>query len=669
MQSGRRKKLTGEYLESERNGRMKDGFIKVAAATPDIKVADCEFNRQSIKKCIDECALKGAKIIVFPELCITGYTCGDLFLQDTLLDNAKKALAGLVEESTGVDAVCIVGMPLMKQSRLYNVAVLYRNGEVLGVVPKKNIPNYSEFYEARHFAGGNSDVTYINITDIGIGIRDDDDPDYDIPFGCNILFKCIDMPGVNIAVELCEDVWMPVPPSCGHATAGATIVANLSASDEITGKDIYRKDLIKGQSGRLIAGYIYADAGEGESSTDLVFSGHNIIAENGTILAESERFSNGFIISEIDTGRLVSERRRMTSFPVDDPDEKEYEIVEFNMNISDTALTRRIDPAPFVPGNIDERDKRCNEIFNIQSLGLKKRLVHTGCKCAVVGVSGGLDSTLALIVTARAFDLAGIPRDKITGVTMPCFGTTDRTYSNAVSLIKALGATFKEIDIKDSVRQHFKDIGHDENEHDVTYENCQARERTQILMDIANKSGGMVIGTGDLSELALGWATYNGDHMSMYGVNASVPKTLVRYLVSYYAGETDDEGLRNILNDILDTPVSPELLPPEDGVISQKTEEIVGPYELHDFFLYYMMRFGFRPSKIFRLAVNAFEGTYNEEVISKWIKVFYKRFFAQQFKRSCLPDGPKVGSVALSPRGDWRMPSDAVVRQWLEELD
>lgn len=638
---------------------MRDGFIKTAAATPDIRVADCGYNKENIQGCIDECCGKGAKIIVFPELCITGYTCGDLFLQDALLDSALKALRELVDASSGCDAVCIVGLPLMRHARLYNVAAVYQNGRLLGIVPKTYIPNYSEFYEARHYAGGSSTVTDIAVKGF----------DYEIPFGSRMLFTCSDMPEVIIGVELCEDVWMPVPPSCNHAAAGATIIANLSASDEVTGKDIYRRELIKGQSARLIAGYIYADAGEGESSTDLVFSGHNIIAENGNILAESERFANGCVISEIDTGRLVSERRRMSSYPVISPDEDGYKVVEFRMSVEPADLTRYVDASPFVPGNEAERTRRCEEIFTIQSMGLKKRLVHTGCKCAVVGVSGGLDSTLALIVTARAFDMAGIPRDKITGVTMPCFGTTDRTYSNAVELIKKLGATFKEIDIKASVRQHFNDIGHDESEHDVTYENCQARERTQILMDIANKYGGMVIGTGDLSELALGWATYNGDHMSMYGVNCSIPKTLVRYLVSYYASGTDDEELGEVLKDILDTPVSPELLPPEDGVISQKTEELVGPYELHDFFLYYMMRFGYRPSKIYRLAVYAFEGTYDKETIHRWLKVFYRRFFAQQFKRSCLPDGPKVGSVALSPRGDWRMPSDASARLWLEEIE
>lgn len=637
---------------------MKDGYVKVAAATPDIRVADTEYNEASIQGIIDNCKEQDVRIAVFPELCLTGYTCGDLFLQDVLLDNAVRSLVRLVTNSRGSDMLCIVGLPLMVSSRLYNVAAVFQDGDILGIVPKANIPNYSEFYESRHFAAGAGEVTEITLEG------------YDGPvlFGQKILFECLDMKELVVGVEICEDVWMAVPPSCGHAMSGATVIANLSASDETTGKDIYRTALISGQSARLVAGYIYADAGEGESSTDLVFSAHNIIAENGTVLAESRRFTNNCIITELDLGRIVSERRRMTSYRVNDALQSGYVLAGFRMKRIDTKLTRYVDPAPFVPGNKAERDKRCEEILNIQSMGLKKRLVHTNTTSAVVGVSGGLDSTLALLVMARAFDMAGIPREKMTGVTMPCFGTTDRTYSNAVELINRLGASYVEVDIKESVRKHFEDIGQDEGIHDVTYENCQARERTQVLMDIANKQGGMVIGTGDMSELALGWATYNGDHMSMYGVNCSVPKTLVRYLVSYYAETTVDVKLREVLLDILDTPVSPELLPPEDGKISQKTEELVGPYELHDFFLYYVMRFGYSPSKIYRLAKRAFDGAYSDDTIYKWLETFYRRFFAQQFKRSCLPDGPKVGSVALSPRGDWRMPSDAVARQWLEEL-
>lgn len=640
---------------------MKHGFIKAAAVTPDIKVADCHYNRCSIQKEIDKCIAANVKIAVFPELCLTGYTCSDLFLQDTLIINAARELAGLVSDSKGSDMLCIVGLPVEVYSRLYNTAAVFQNGRLLGLVPKTYIPNYSEFYEMRHFEKGNEQVIEISMPGI----------DYPVPFGTKLLFECENIKDLIIGVEICEDVWAPVPPSCRQALAGALIIANISASDETTGKDIYRRDLICNQSARLIAGYIYSDAGEGESSTDLVFAGHNIIAENGTCLAESERFKNSCTISEIDIGKLMSERRRIRTFDGVCPEQAGYRTVKFEYVISDTGITRYIDRAPFVPGKKSDRDKRCNEILNIQAMGLKKRLVHTGCKSAVIGISGGLDSTLALLVTAKAFDYAGIPRKNICAVTMPCFGTTDRTYNNAVELIRRLGAGFKEVDIKEAVRTHFKDIGQDENNHDVTYENCQARERTQVLMDIANLKNALVVGTGDMSELALGWATYNGDHMSMYGVNCSVPKTLVRYLVLYYAetaGDAGDEGLKDVLLDILDTPVSPELLPATDGEISQKTEDIVGPYELHDFFLYYVMRFGFTPSKIYRLAKLAFAGEYDDETIHKWLNVFYKRFFAQQFKRSCLPDGPKVGSVALSPRGDLRMPSDASVEMWLKEL-
>lgn len=637
---------------------MRHGFVKVAAVTPDIKVADCRYNMESIKREMDKCRKEAVKIAVFPELCITGYTCGDLFLQDILLEDAKEALKALVEYSKGFDMICFVGLPVMKNARLYNVCAVFCGGKLLGMVPKRNIPNYSEFYERRHFEEGSKEVSEIKLEG------------YDAPvlFGGNILFECTNVVGLTIGVEICEDMWMPEPPSGRHALAGATVIVNPSASDETTGKDVYRKALVLNQSARLLAGYIYADAGEGESSTDLVFSGHNIIAENGTCLSESKRFANGMIISELDIGRLVSERRRMTSFKLTDEYEAGYEKAEFELKAEETVLTRRIDNKPFVPGNKAERDKRCNEILSIQAMGLKKRLVHTGCKHAVIGISGGLDSSLALLVTAKAFDEAGIDRSNICAVTMPCFGTTDRTYNNAVKLVQSLSAELIEVDIREAVSGHFFDIGQDPSVHDVTYENCQARERTQVLMDIANKLGGMVIGTGDMSELALGWATYNGDHMSMYGVNCSVPKTLVRYLISYYAEETKDRILKEVLFDILDTPVSPELLPPEDGKISQKTEDIVGPYELHDFFLYYVMRFGYTPSKIFRIASYAFSGIYDKAVIFKWLQAFYKRFFAQQFKRSCLPDGPKVGSVALSPRGDWRMPSDASVQAWLLDL-
>lgn len=642
---------------------MKDHFIKVAAITPDIHVGDTEYNTDNIIKGILEAAKQHAKIAVFPELCITGYTCSDLFLQDILLKEALHSLKQIIDLSADIDTVIIVGLPFMNRGTLYNVAAVIHDGSLLGLVPKTHIPNYSEFYEARHFTSGHEEVILIDIPDLG-------DEGLAVSFGSKLLFEAENMPELVIGIDICEDLWMPIPPSCNHALASATVIANLSASDETTGKDIYRRELVRNQSARLICGYIYADAGEGESSTDLVFAGHNIIAENGGILAESERFSNGMIISEIDLGRLTSERRRMTTFKVTPPYEAGYEVETFSFKtINDVELTRKYEKTPFVPNDINDRNRRCDEILNIQAMGLKKRLVHTGCRSAVIGISGGLDSTLALLVTAKAFDMTGISRSGIKAITMPCFGTTDRTYQNACTLTQKLGATLKEVPIHEAVNLHFRDIGHDESIHDVTYENCQARQRTLILMDIANQSNGMVIGTGDMSELALGWATYNGDHMSMYGVNCSVPKTLVRYLVLYYAETTTDDELKNVLLDILDTPVSPELLPPKDGEISQKTEDLVGPYELHDFFLYYMMRFGYTPSKIYRLAKYTFKDEYDDETIYRWLRKFYWRFLSQQFKRSCLPDGPKVGSVALSPRGDWRMPSDASVTIWMNELD
>lgn len=636
---------------------MKDNFIKVAAVTPDIRVGDTEFNTQSIICNIKEAAKKGVKLAVFPELCITGYTCGDLFLQDTLLKGALDGLEEICKVSKDFDMVVIVGLPFMYKCRLYNTAAVMHKGRLLGIVPKQNIPNYSEFYEARHFSPAPSESEFLDI--FGTSVT----------FGAKVLFEALNLPGFVLGIDICEDLWMPVPPSCCHAMASATVIANLSASDETTGKDIYRRELVKNQSARLVCGYIYADAGEGESSTDLVFSGHNIIAENGNILVESERFSNQMVVSEIDLGRIASERKRMTTFNITSPSEAGYEIEYFEFtDMDETVLTRKYPRTPFVPGNKSDMEQRCSEILNIQAMGLKKRLAHTNCSSAVVGISGGLDSTLALIVTVKAFDLLKLPRKGIQAVTMPCFGTTGRTYNNSCSLAKKLGVTLKEVPIHEAVNLHFKDIGHDLDVHDVTYENAQARQRTFILMDIANQSGGMVIGTGDMSELALGWATYNGDHMSMYGVNASVPKTLVRYLVLYYAKTCNDKELESILMDVLDTPVSPELLPPENGEISQKTEDLVGPYELHDFFLYYMMRFGYTPSKIYRLAKYTFDGVYSGDTIYKWLDTFYHRFFSQQFKRSCLPDGPKVGSVALSPRGDWRMPSDASVKMWIKDL-
>lgn len=634
---------------------MRQGFIKVAALTPKVKVADTTYNREQICMLIDEAQEKGAKILVFPELCITGYTCGDLFYQELLLREAKKELLAIAKYTERKDCLVFVGLPLEHQGKLYNVTAAIAQGKVLGLVPKTHIPNYNEFYERRHFVSGMKQPVPVAL-----------DEDIIVPMGTQILFQCRQMPALKIAAEICEDVWAPNPPGVDHALAGATVLVNLSASDETTGKDIYRKSLVTGQSGRLICGYIYCSAGDGESTQDVVYSGHNLIAENGSLLAESRRFCNESIYTELDIARLNEERRRMSTFPASN---ETYINIEFSLKEEQTELTRFVDPAPFVPGNKADREKRCEEIFMIQAMGLKKRLEHTNAATAVVGISGGLDSTLALLVMVKAFDLLNRDHKDIVAVTMPGFGTTDRTYDNAVSLIKSLEATFREVSIVDSVRTHFRDIGQDEAVHDVTYENGQARERTQILMDIANKSGGMVIGTGDMSELALGWATYNGDHMSMYGVNASVPKTLVRHLVRYYADTCGDETLQKVLYDVLDTPVSPELLPPEDGKISQKTEDIVGPYELHDFFLYYILRFGCTPKKIYRLAKYAFDGTYDTETIQKWLKTFYRRFFSQQFKRSCLPDGPKVGTVAVSPRGDLRMPSDASARIWMEELD
>lgn len=634
---------------------MRDGFVKIGAATPDIKVADCIYNREQIYENILEMEKQQAKIMVFPELCMTGYTCSDLFWQEQLLHSAKEQLLILADQTKSVDALIFIGIPYEFGGKLYNAAAVLNQGKILAMIPKTYLPNYNEFYEARHFTSGNrrGQTTHIDGNEF--------------IFGTDILFSCSSMPHLVVAGEICEDLWVPAPPSTRHAQAGATVIVNLSASDEMTGKDTYRRDLIKGQSARLVCGYIYATAGEGESTTDLVFGGQNMVAENGMILAEGARFTNGVIYGEVDVDRLVSERRRMTTYPA--AEAEGYHVVSFDLQMQDTILNRSFNPKPFVPGNKAERDKRCDEILTIQAMGLKKRLVHTNCKTAIIGMSGGLDSTLALLVTARAFDLAGLPREQILSVTMPGFGTTDRTYDNACNLTKSIGAALQEIPIAEAVRQHFRDIGQDESVHDVTYENCQARERTQILMDLANLKNGMVIGTGDLSELALGWATYNGDHMSMYAVNSSVPKTLVRHLVNYYAETCGDEQLKTTLMDVLDTPVSPELLPPKDGKISQKTEDLVGPYELHDFFLYYLMRATYPPKKIYRIAQIAFQGEYDAETILKWLKTFYWRFFAQQFKRSCLPDGPKVGSVAVSPRGDLRMPSDACVRVWREELD
>ncbi len=634
---------------------MKHGFLKAAAATPKIKVADPAYNARAVCGALDDCFLKKAKLIVLPELCLTGFTCGDLFLQERLLDEALDALRKVAAHTKGRDALVFAGLPFEKDGKLYNVAAAIQDGRILAFVPKQNIPNYAEFYEARHFGEGGSKAEYVDFD----GTQ--------VPFGGRILFTCTNVKGLSVGCEICEDVWVMEPPSTALAKAGATVIVNLSASNETVGKDTYRKSLLEATSARLMAGYVYASAGEGESTQDLVFSGHNMILENGTVLAEAERFTNETVVSELDLNRIRHERRRMSTFL--SQEDAACLKVPFTLNTEETELTRTFAPMPFVPSDEKLRGKRCEDILSIQAYGLKKRYEHTGSQYAVIGVSGGLDSTLALLVTARAFDMLGRERDSILSVTMPCFGTTSRTYDNACKLAKTLGTTLKEVNIKDAVTVHFKDIGQDEKVHDVTYENGQARERTQVLMDLANRLGGLVIGTGDMSELALGWATYNGDHMSMYGVNAGVPKTLVRHLVKYYADTCGNEELSAVLFDVLDTPVSPELLPPVDGVISQKTEDLVGPYELHDFFLYYVLRWGFSPSKVYRIAREAFTGLYDTETIKKWLKIFYRRFFSQQFKRSCLPDGPKVGSVAVSPRGDLRMPSDASMGAWQKELE
>ena len=634
---------------------MRDGFIKVAAATPDIRVADVAYNTEKICDLIDVTAEEGAKVVAFPELCVTGYTCGDLFTQDILLKDARAALLKIAEHTREKDALFFVGVPLFIDGELYNVAAALNRGRILGLTTKTFLPNYGEFYEMRQFCPGPKRAREILFE----GEK--------VPFGPKLLFTAASMESLIVSAEICEDVWSPVPPSIEAAREGATLIVNCSASDETIGKDLYRRSLIEGQSARLICGYIYANAGEGESTTDLVFGGHNLIAENGTVLKVSRRFVNGAIYSEIDLDRLLSERRKNTTFKaMEDP---VLWRIPFEVRIEETKLTREISSRPFVPEHAKDRAVRCEEILMIQAMGLKKRLAHAHAKNAVVGISGGLDSTLALLVSAKAFDMLGLDRKGITAVTMPCFGTTDRTYRNACKMSVKLGASLREIPIAESVKRHFEDIGHDMEDHSVTYENAQARERTQVLMDVANQNGGLVIGTGDMSELALGWATYNGDHMSMYGVNGSVPKTLVRHLVHYYADTCGDEELKAVLYDVLDTPVSPELLPPKDGEIAQKTEDLVGPYELHDFFLYYLLRFGYEPGKIYRLAKYAFAGEYEDDTIYRWLETFIRRFFTQQFKRSCLPDGPKVGTVALSPRGDLRMPSDACAASWLKDLE
>lgn len=639
------------------------GFVKVGAATPKLRVADPVYNIEEIKKTIIEAEEMGVSVLVFPELCITAYTCGDLFGQRKLLKAAEEAVQELCRFSTGRDILLFIGIPVSEGQYLFNCAAAVKDGVILGIVPKTYIPNYNEFYERRWFspadAVGNGEVIYCG---------------QKIPFGTDIVFQDADMPELCIGAEICEDLWSPVPPSSYSVLSGATMIVNLSASNELVNKAAYRTELVRQQSARLVAAYIYSSSGVYESSTDLVFSGHSLIAENGALLEQSKRFrrESSFITSEIDVHRLASERRRNLTFRdtmniMDTPIRRIY-FTQRNIRCED--LSRRVNPQPFVPSDISTRNERCEEIFNIQVAGLAKRIEHIGCKRAVIGVSGGLDSTLALLVTLKTFDTLNIPRENIHTITMPGFGTTDRTYNNTVKLCRAMDTNLKEISIVDAALLHFKDIGHDPSILDVTYENVQARERMQILMDIANKVGGIVVGTGDLSELALGWSTYNGDHMSMYAVNSGVPKTLVRSLVRW-AAENEVEGeTSHILMDILDTPVSPELLPADkSGEIAQKTEDIVGPYELHDFFLYHMMRYDAPPKKVAFLAEKAFDGKYGSDEIKKWLKVFFKRFFSQQFKRSCMPDGPKVGTISLSPRGDWRMPSDASANIWLMELE
>ena len=641
---------------------MRDGFVKVAAGTPSIRVADCRYNAESCFTLMREADRQGVRVLVLPELCLTGYTCGDLFLQETLLRGAEEALSTVLEATKHLDMVTALGLPVRFENKLYNCAAVIQKGVILGLVPKTHLPNYGEFYEARWFAPGPAETRQVTLCG------------QSVPLGSRQLFFCQDLPELVLGVELCEDLWAVEPPSTRLAALGATLILNLSASDEVVGKADYRRALVTGQSARLVCGYVYADAGEGESTTDLVFTGHNLIAENGALLSE-RRFASGLTISEVDVARLAYERRRMNTYP--SRDGREEALLHglwrtgFSLESATTTLTRYVSPTPFVPEDAADRAERCEEILKVAALGLKKRLEHTHAAAAVVGLSGGLDSTLAVLITAVAMGLLDRPASDIIAVTMPCFGTTDRTKSNAVLLAERLGCTLKTIDISEAVRRHFKDIGQSMSDHDVTFENGQARERTQVLMDVANQCGGLVVGTGDLSELALGWATYNGDHMSMYGVNASIPKTLVRHLVGYVCGDKaeSEPELSHVLADILDTPVSPELLPAVNGQISQKTEDLVGPYELHDFYLYYAVRWGFPPRKVLRLAEQAFGRRYERPVLLKWLNNFYRRFFAQQFKRSCLPDGPKVGSVALSPRGDWRMPSDAVAALWLEELE
>lgn len=636
---------------------MKYGYVKVAAVTPKIEVANCEYNAEQVIKLIDQAAKEKVKVLVFPELCLTGYTCADLLLDDALIKSAEEKLIKIAEYTKGMDMLIALGLPFVRISNLYNVVAIIQDGKILGLVPKKHIPNHSDMNESRYFNSGNDKPVLVNVGD------------FQVPMGTNLLLRCKSRKELVISVEIGEDQLAPIPPAIKHAQKGSTIILNPSASPRTIGKDSYTRDLLRMQSAGLISGYIKSDAGEGESTTDLVFSGHNIIAENGKILSESNFLYNKLLITEIDFDKLYNDRRRNSIYKLKENDD--YFIVDFEFDGSKeiTMLTRKVNPSAFIPDKLEDREERCEEILNIQAHGLKKRIEHIKIKHTVIGISGGLDSALALLATKKAYDIMGLDPKGIICVTMPCFGTTDRTYKNTLDITKYVGATLREIPIEDAVIQHFKDIGHDINNHDITYENSQARERTQVLMDLANQCGGIVIGTGNMSELALGWATYNGDHMSMYAVNSTIPKTLVKCLVEYCADKTDKDELKEVLYDILDTPVSPELLPAVDGKIVQKTQEVVGPYELHDFFLYYVLRYGFMPSKILYLATIAFKDVYTEETIYKWLSYFYSRFFSQQFKRSCLPDGPKIGSITVSPRNGLKMPSDASARIWLEDLE
>ena len=648
---------------------MNYGFYRTSCCSPELKVCDCKFNSERIIDCVRSASEQASDVIVFPELCITGYTCGDLFLQKSLQEKAVSSLEYIASKTKNFSTLILAGLPVAFKSSLYNCAAVLYKGKILAVVPKTYIPNYSEFYEKRYFASG------AGLTGETVFLSENNP---EVPFGTDILIQDESDFGFVLACELCEDLWVPQPPSVKAALNGATVIVNLSGSNEIIGKAEYRKNLVKMHSARTVSAYLYANAGHDESTQDLVFSGHSLIYENGAFLAESALFSGKMITADIDIERILQERRRTVTFSDCASNEKkkgsDFRFIKIALkkkNYRSEDLKRFVNPHPFVPDSKTERSERCAAVIQIQAEGLAKRLRHINCHSAVIGLSGGLDSTLALLVTAKAFDLCGFDRSGILAVTMPCFGTTDRTYNNACTLAKETGAELKEVRIAESVRLHFKDIGQDESVHDVTYENCQARERTQVLMDLANKTNGIVIGTGDLSELALGWCTYNGDQMSMYGVNSSIPKTLVRHLVEWFADEAEcssSSSLASVLRDILDTPVSPELLPPENGKISQKTEDLVGPYELHDFFLYYLLRFGFSPEKILFLADSS-SLSFEHGFKLKWLKTFYRRFFTQQFKRSCMPDGAKVGSVNLSPRGDWRMPSDASAALWLEEIE